>query len=175
MRRAHRVMVIGGSGAGKSTLAQQIGARLDLPVVHLDALFWKSGWVESDKVEFAERLRVLYTADRWVIDGNYSTTWPERLARAEVVVFLDISRNRRLWRVLRRIVRGFGKTRPDMAPGCPERLDWGFLRWVAEYDRRGRDAALELVRSPPGQVTAHHLRSNSEIQQFLAELPESRT
>ena len=44
-----RIVIIGSGGAGKSTLAQQLGARLDLPVIHLDALYWQPGWVETPR------------------------------------------------------------------------------------------------------------------------------
>ena len=39
-----RIMIIGCGGAGKSTLARQLGEKLNLPVVHLDKLFWLPGW-----------------------------------------------------------------------------------------------------------------------------------
>jgi adenylate kinase family enzyme len=39
MATPRRFLIIGPSGAGKSTLARRIGARLDIPVVHLDRLF----------------------------------------------------------------------------------------------------------------------------------------
>ncbi|MDP2124712.1 MAG: topology modulation protein, partial [Parvibaculum sp.] len=47
-----RILVIGCSGGGKSTLARALGEKLALPVVHLDVLFWKPGWVESSYDEF---------------------------------------------------------------------------------------------------------------------------
>ena len=47
-----RVLVLGCPGAGKSTLARSLGEALSLPVVHLDKLWWKSGWVNRTEGEF---------------------------------------------------------------------------------------------------------------------------
>ncbi len=42
-----RLAIVGCAGAGKSTLARLLGQILGLPVFHLDALFWRPGWVET--------------------------------------------------------------------------------------------------------------------------------
>lgn len=80
---------IGSPGAGKSTLAAEVARRTGLPLVHLDRLYWRAGWVESDKAEFVERVRETVAAPRWVIDGNYGGTLPIRLERADTVLWLD--------------------------------------------------------------------------------------
>ena len=36
--------MIGRSGAGKTTVALRLAEALDLPVVHLDRLYWGPGW-----------------------------------------------------------------------------------------------------------------------------------
>ncbi|WP_229907829.1 hypothetical protein [Amycolatopsis oliviviridis] len=47
-----RIMVVGCSGAGKSTFSRRLGAALDLPVTHLDRLYWRPGWTPAPDAEF---------------------------------------------------------------------------------------------------------------------------
>jgi adenylate kinase family enzyme len=83
-----RVLIIGPCGAGKSTLARELGAKLDLPVFHMDQLNWQPGWVESSKDEIRERLAAILAGDRWLIDGNYGGTLEPRLQRADAVLLI---------------------------------------------------------------------------------------
>jgi adenylate kinase family enzyme len=48
-----RVVIIGPPGSGKSTLAPILGEVTGLPVVHLDNLFWKPGWVQTPRDEWS--------------------------------------------------------------------------------------------------------------------------
>lgn len=125
-------MIVGSAGAGKSTLARALARRTGLPLVHLDALYWQPGWVETPRPRWREVQREALAGERWIADGNYGGTL-ERLALADVVVLLEYSRWICLWGVLRRIWRHRREARPDMAPGCPERLDVDFLKYVWSY------------------------------------------
>jgi adenylate kinase family enzyme len=112
-----RIAVIGPGGAGKSTLARQIGDRLGLPVIHLDAHFWHEGWTETPKDVWEQTVHGLVQGEAWVMDGNYGGTMDIRLDAADTILFLDLPPWLCLLRVVRRQVRYRRRTRPDMAPG----------------------------------------------------------
>ena len=163
-----RVLVLGCPGTGKSTLARSLGEALSLPVVHLDKLWWKSGWINRTEGEFDALLDAVLLGEEWVIDGNYLRTLPRRLERCDAVVLLDYPRRVCLLRALRRILTWRGRTRPDMAADCPERLDGEFVRWIWEFHRTQRPQVLELLDGWTGEK--HVFRSPKDCARFLAKL-----
>jgi adenylate kinase family enzyme len=165
MRRA---LVIGSGGAGKSTLAADLGARTRLPVIHLDAIYWRAGWAATPPDELARIVADLAAGDAWVMDGNYGGTMDARLAACDTVVFLDLPRLVCLWRVVRRWLRYRGVTRPDMAAGCNERLSLEFLRWIWTYPAERRPEILAKLGALAGGKRVVVLRSGREVDRFLA-------
>ena len=101
-----RICIIGPSNSGKSTLAQAIGAARGMPVVHLDTLFHlpNTDWEARPLEEFIALHDAAIAADRWVMEGNYSRTFPQRFARASGLILIDIGMGRSLWRYTRRTV-----------------------------------------------------------------------
>jgi adenylate kinase family enzyme len=165
-----RVLVIGSGGSGKSTFAPRLGQRLGLPVIHLDRLFWHAGWVETPKDEWRRKVEELCAGDAWVMDGNYSGTLEVRLDACDTVIFLDLPRAVCLWRVLKRILTYRRASRPDMAEGCRERVDLKFLYWVWSYPYRRRPKILARLGELAGGKQVYMLRSNAEVEKFLAEV-----
>jgi adenylate kinase family enzyme len=161
-----RVLVIGSPGAGKSTLAAEVARLTGLPLVHLDQLHWSAGWVESTKAEMEAKVREAIARPRWVIDGNYGGTLPLRLTRADTVIDLDLPRWLCVFSIVRRAISHRGRTRSDMAPGCPERLDWEFLAYTFHFPGEGRRRLEETMRSYAGRRI--RLRSRREVKRFLA-------
>jgi adenylate kinase family enzyme len=162
-----RVMIVGSAGSGKSTLGRRLGATLGLPVVHLDTLYWRPGWVEPSQEEWREQVRLAVQPEAWVIDGNYSATMDLRFERADTVIFLDIPRRACLYRVLKRSIRHRGRVRSDCAPGCPERVQWHFLKWVWTYPKQRRPAMLGRLEEAKPTVHVVRLRNGWEIEAFV--------
>jgi adenylate kinase family enzyme len=163
-----RVLVIGPPGAGKSTLATAIARRTGLPLIHLDRHHWRAGWVEADKSEWAAQVSELAARERWVMDGNYGGSLDLRLPRADTAIWLDFPVWLCVARVFRRAVQYSGKTRPDMAEGCPEQLTWEFLVYTARFPWVGRKRIVEKLRPFSGRLI--HLRRPSEAARFLRSL-----
>lgn len=165
-----KIMVIGSCGAGKSTLSKQIGQAKNLPVIHLDQLHWKPNWVESTKEEFAAKQRTALAIEKWVADGNYGGTMDIRLERADTIVWLDLPVSICFYRVLKRIVKNYGKTRSDMTNGCPERFNLEFLHYVLTFPFHARRRLVKkLEKKRDGQVV-FHLKDRKEVREFLEEL-----
>ena len=167
LKSPRKILVIGSGGAGKSTFARRLSEILGIDVVHLDALYWKPGWVEPSKEEWAETVRGVLKRDAWIMDGNYSGTLAERIDACDAVIFLDVPRTTCLWRVIQRSAMYRNATRPDMAEGCVERLSFEFFAWIWNYPKRSRPKVVKLLDSERAKEKAVRLRTSSEVDRFL--------
>ncbi len=166
-----RVLVIGSPGAGKSTLARALAARTGLPLHNLDRMHWLPGWVERDRAEGLAELRGVLAQERWIIDGNYGSSLPERLTRVDTVIWLDYPTHLCLARVFKRWWQYRGRTRPDMTEGCPENLNLEFLFYVLNFRRAWQTRNAGAVGQFGGKVLRFSKPAAAET--WLAELPLS--
>lgn len=162
-----KIALIGSGGSGKSTLARQLGRKLNIQVYHLDALFWKPGWEPISKEEQRKVQNELVKKEEWIIDGNYNGTMDIRLSAADTIIFIDISRIRCIYRVFKRMSQFHGKSRPDMAEGVNERLDFHFLKWVWDYPKTKKPVVLKKLEQLPKDKKVIILNSPTEVQRFL--------
>ena len=47
-----KILVIGNTGAGKTTFARELSQKLNLPIVHLDRLYWCGEWEHVNREKF---------------------------------------------------------------------------------------------------------------------------
>ena len=167
-----RILLIGCGGSGKSTLARKLGKATGLPVVHLDSLYWKPGWQHLSKEEFDEALAAELQKSEWILDGNFDRTIPLRLRYCDAVIFLDLPRMVCLLGVIRRVLLSYGRTRPDMGEGCPERFDFSFLKWVWTFNDQKRDKYLSLLNE--SGKTFYRIRSRRELPALIQKIAASK-
>lgn len=165
--KAQRILLLGSGGSGKSTLARRLGERTGLPVIHLDREYWRENWTPTPKDEWNARVGELISGERWIIDGNFGGTLPMRLQAADTVIFFDLSRWVCLRSVLGRCRRYRGKSRTDMAPGCPEKADAEFLRWVLRFPEKEAPQIRALLQGQAGRKNVHILKHRREADELL--------
>lgn len=163
-----RVLVIGCSGAGKTVFSRRLSERTGLPVIHLDREFWQPGWMPTRPHAWRQRVAALAAEPRWIMDGQFGGTLSLRLKYADTVFVFDMPRWLCLARVFRRTVRRVGRTRSDMAPGCVERFDWAFLKYIWNYKHNHRPRHQAALEGFGGEVIV--LRRPTDAKACLARL-----
>lgn len=167
-----RIAVTGPAGAGKSRLAREIGAAYGIDVLHLDALFWRPGWVETPAADWEALQRRELARDSWIVDAQFDDMIPDWFDAADLVVLVDASPLRCLWRVSRRRLDGRGG--PDVPPGSEpapvHRALANFTRGQWHYRRTVRPKLLAELAPRRGRQGIVVLRAGEEARRFLAHL-----
>lgn len=165
-----RILILGCCGAGKSTLARKITTHLNIPIIHLDQEYWKPNWEETNKEDWNKKVENLITRESWIMDGNYGGTLDIRILRADTIIYLDRSTFTCMNRVLKRIRKYKGTTRPDMTEGCPERYDWDFLHYVLSFNIARAPKLKRKIKALQNEKKIYILKSEKQITSFLASL-----
>ncbi|PZM11369.1 AAA family ATPase [Rhizobium tubonense] len=168
IRSANRILVIGCSGGGKTTMSLQICKRLALPFVSMDRdFFWLPGWVNRPKTEERALIAAKVAEERWLMDGTGPSTFDLRLPRADVVIWVRMPRMVCMWGVISRVVKWYGHERLAMAPGCPERLDWQFLRYVWNFEQKEAPKVVAGLEQHGPDVPVFQLKTRRDIRALL--------
>ncbi len=156
-----RVAIIGCGGSGKTFLARQLARELRAPLTHLDGLYYDRAWNPSSMEAFAAAQRELVARPRWVIEGNYVSTLPIRLAAADTVILLDLPARTCVRGVLGRQVRyGGGQHR---SAGVYNRMTWPFLRYIWGFRSTMLPRVHQLIseHAPRAQIIVVRKRSTT--------------
>lgn len=160
-----RILVIGNAGSGKTTFAQALAQKLNLPLIHLDQLFWLTDWEQREQAEFDQLLLNELKKEAWVMDGNYARTLPFRIEYADTVIFLDFNRWICTWRVIKRWIY----PQEDQALGCPQKLDLPFLKYVFwDYPEKNRRKSLGMQKESKTSVNWIVFRQPEELRTWIS-------
>ncbi|PVE56381.1 AAA family ATPase [Rhizobium rhizogenes] len=171
IKSSRRLLVMGCSGNGKSTLSNRLSERLGLPHISCDRdIFWLPGWKLRPRPEIVERMTAFAAEDRWIIDGNSPGTLPLRLPRTEAVIWLRFPRWMSLTSVVKRWLRYRGKVRPEMAEGCPEKIDAKFLSYIWNFEKTESPEIVQHLEAARRDLPVIILTSYQDTNRMLSDL-----
>ncbi len=163
-----KVLVIGSCGAGKSTFSKRLAKIIGLKLIHLDRFYHLPNWEEPTDEEWLKIVNQLVNGDEWIIDGNFGGTMDMRLNHCDTLIWLDFPRTICIWRVIKRTLKYYRRTRPDMAEGCYERFDWEFFKYVWNF-QHDKNRSIEGRLKKFENKNVYRLRSNGEVNRFFSE------
>ncbi len=131
-------------------------------------IFWMPGWQQRPRAEALDRLKVFVAQERWIMDGTSPGTLPLRLPRTQLVLWLRPPRLVSLCGVISRWLRYRGRSRPEMADGCPERIDADFLRYIWNFEKTESPEIEENLAAYGRDVPVCVLKSRRENDRLLA-------
>lgn len=161
-----RIAIIGCGGSGKSTVAKNLGSLLDLPVTHLDAIYYDANWRPLPQDQFAAEQEKLVAAERWLIEGNYASTLQVRMTAADTVIFLDVPASVCLWGILQRRWRYRGGQHHQ--DGVFDRITWSFIKYIWGYRKSMKLRVTALAAEHAGHAKLIVLSSRRAANQFVA-------
>lgn len=92
----------------------------------------------------------------------------ERLERADLVIWLDYSTINIIKGVLERTIRNFNKEKKEL-PGCKERIDWHFLKYMITFRIKKRRKIEENINKiAKEKVIIFYKRK--ELNKWLADI-----
>ena len=157
-----RVIIIGPGGAGKSYFSKQLAGITNLPLYHLDNIFWKEDRTHISRDEFDKKLLEILEKEEWIIDGDYSRTYEIRMKYADTIYFLDFPLEVALAGVESRI----GKPRDDI-PWKEEIFDPEFKQWIMNWYKNTLPVLRKLLEQYKEIKNIIVFKTREEIDSFI--------
>jgi adenylate kinase family enzyme len=162
-----RIVIIGPLGAGKSTLALALGRLLGIPVHHLDWLYWGDTWTPTPPAEWKGVLDQIVAGESWIIDGNFTSSLPQRLAAADTVIYLDFPPLTSTIRATRRRLLHRWRRAPGVPGGRRPMFDLQLFRWIWAFPSQNRPYLLGQLRQASVAEKTIILRNQRDVKRFI--------
>lgn len=167
-----RVLIIGNNASGKTTMARILAEKLNLPLVHLDMLYWRDNWKHATDEEFDVLLKKELEKPEWIIDGNIKRTLPTRLNYCDTVIYLDFPSWFCVLNAIKRLIQNYGKSRSDVGGYCKEKFDlnaFQFIHSIWYFNRKNRKDFYDYLKQSK-EIKVIVLKNRKEVKQFLNEI-----
>ena len=157
-----KALVIGCPGSGKTTFAEKLSKKTGIPLFYLDAIWHKPDKTHIPREEFDERIKEIFSTEKWIIDGNYKRTIEMRLKQCDTVFLFDLPTEVCLQGIRDRI----GKKRYDL-PWLEKEPDPEFVKFVKDFPKDTLPYIYELIEKYRNEKKVVVFRSREEADGYI--------
>lgn len=160
-----KILIIGLQGSGKSTFANKLGKKLKREVIHLDSIYYKSGWQRrhTTKDEWKETVRSLVSQDKWIIDGQYTSSLMIRIPRADTIIFFNFNKFLCFYRIFKRAIN---ENQPfDKPEGNFNHVSWDLIKKLVTFQR---NKILEMLKPFKNTKKIFIVKNSKEAENLLS-------
>lgn len=171
-----KISVIGYSVSGKSTFSEKISKHFNVPLLHIDKVYFSENMKINDKDETIKKIQDFMKQKKWLIDGTYRKIVTERYDKATKIFIFDFNRLKCFYGYIVRYFKYKNKgQRPSMADGNPEKFDFGFVKWIL-WDGRKKDSK-KLFRNIEKKYEDKVIvfKNRKEVNNYLKQLAIDKT
>ncbi|MFM1514834.1 adenylate kinase [Helcococcus ovis] len=161
-----KVIVIGCPGSGKSTFSRKLHKITQIPLYHLDMMYWNADKTTVDGNTLIERQNEVIKRDEWIIDGNYDSTMELRMNACDTVIFLDYP----LELCLSGVEARRGNPRPDM-PWIEDEtnVDEEFIQFIKNYNQISKPNVINLLEKYKNKEIVI-FTDRTQAEEYLSEM-----
>lgn len=168
MQFPKKILILGNGASGKTTLAKKISSRLNMPILHLDSIYWDKNWEHSNQLLFLNSVNNFMKQEKWILEGTPMLGIKERILSADTIIFLDFSKlnclKNALYRSLLNILK---KEKPDDHGGCPAlKINFKTLKWIWKFNNEKRAIILNEIKLS-GAKNKIIIKNRYELNQLL--------
>lgn len=163
-----KIIVIGCPGSGKSTFSKMLNKISNIPLYHLDNMYWNIDKTIKEKSVFLKSLNDTILKDEWIIDGNFNSTLELRLQACDTVIFLDYP----LDICLDGVEKRRGKPRSDI-PWIEVEEDKEFIEFIKNFNKQIKPQIIELLNQYSNKEI-YIFKDRKDAYRFLWELEEKQ-
>ena len=156
-----RIAVMGYVGSGKTYLSKFISHMRDIPVMHLDEIYFDKNWRPIEKSVVLSQVSDFMINDHWMIVGFYSDLlMDERLEKADMIILMLLPRATCFFRAIKR-----SKSRAQ--EGYKNDLNPWFLKFTLFgcMNRKRRRAYAQIAQRYKDNTVI--LRSGRQVKKFI--------
>ncbi|MDE5984552.1 MAG: topology modulation protein, partial [Eubacterium sp.] len=132
--------------------------------------YWTDNWTRADENTANSILKSEIEKAEWIIDGNHTSSIPERLKECDTVFYFDFSAFDCLIGSIVRVIKNYGIQRDDVGgKNNIEKFDKSkiaFLKSVLKFNKLNRAQYYQMINDAP-DVNLVVFKNRKEVKNYL--------